>query len=100
MYSNNKYIKVMTLHQKNKPSILQEDYKRSSYEIGTKVAFNRSGEVRVGTIVEVLKNDWKAERKGVGDKHWWSHQLEVVIVDQQDKKASVIRNNKSIAVIS
>lgn len=87
----------LTYHQKEKPNSLTQRNGVTLQE-GLPIAYNRSGEVILGTIVEVIKNDWKPVRKGIDDKFWWKHDFQMKVISDNGIP-STIRNFNSFVVI-
>lgn len=61
---------------------------------GDTVAFNRSGQIAVGTIVDIKAFGWRARRTQSDGKTWWH--LECKIEIEADGKISTIRNPNGI----
>lgn len=89
----------MQYHQKDKPEIPNRDRRGVLIQTSLRVAYNRSGDIETGTIIEVRKNDWKIARKGVDDKFWWSHQFEMLIKNEIDEKITTVKNYNSFLII-
>lgn len=87
------------IHQKDKPSPIAFDTDYHRIVNGSKVAFNRSGEVKKGVLKEVTKNEWKVRRDGVDDKKWWGLDFEAIIEDK-DGNTSKIKNPNSFIIIT
>lgn len=81
----------------NKPSFtppkITEDSRGTKIEEGKKVAFNCSGDVVIGVIKEIVKNQWKKSRES-----WLSLQFETTI-EREDGHISKIKNPNSFVII-
>lgn len=89
----------MSKHQANKPEDITTDYKGDKLEVGKRVAFNYSGEVKLGIIKEIHKNTWKKAREGMGDKFWWYPNFMIEIQHMDSELTSKVKNPTSLACI-
>lgn len=81
------------MYSKEKPEVVITDHRGVKIEPGLRVAYNWSGDVALGVILEIKKNDWKEIRSG-----WWSHQFELH-VKNEDGHISKIKNWRSFIII-
>jgi hypothetical protein len=81
------------MYSKEKPEIPTRDHRGTLIESGLRVAYNWSGDVALGVIVEVKKNDWKERSTG-----WWSHQFEIH-VKNENGHLSKIKNWRSFVIV-
>lgn len=89
------------LHQIKRPDPIEKDSKGSDFLPGDEVAYNRSGEVKIGEIVSINRNEWKKIRDGSGSKTWWKLMFSMTIKNKccGDTSESVIKNPNSFIVI-
>ena len=78
--------------QNNKPDKIVRDSRGTQIESGLRVAFNRSGDVVLGTIVELKKNEWKKNTYG------WRLGFDLEIIDENNV-ISRIKNPNSFVII-
>jgi hypothetical protein len=81
------------MYSKEKPEIITRDHRGTLIEPGLRVAYNFSGDVALGTIIEVKKNNWKERSPG-----WWSHEFELH-VRNENGHLSKIKNCRSFIII-
>lgn len=74
------------------PEPLKTDHRGTSIEIGCRVAYNRSGDVILGTVVMISKNQW---RRG----NWYWELLFELTVKDEEGKVSRIKNPRSFVII-
>jgi len=89
---------IRSKHQVAQPGPIVNDSRGIRIEPGLKVAFNRSGDIVLGTIITVKKNVWKDSRQGVGNQKWWTHHFEMHIKGE-DGNTSKIKNANSFIII-
>lgn len=80
------------------PPILTDS--RGSFIIeGSKIAYNRSGNIALGTIKKVRKNFWKRDRASIGLESWYSLKFEMEVIGEDDSK-SIVKNPNSFVIIN
>ena len=47
------------VNQNNKPLPIIRDSRNTLIEVGKRVAYNFSGDIAIGTIKEIKRNEWK-----------------------------------------
>lgn len=82
----------------SKPQSIIRDRRGILFEPNMRVAYNRSGDVVIGTIKEITKNVWNVSRQGIEPKKWWNLRFEM-IVEGEDGLISKIKNPNSFVVI-
>ena len=89
----------MNTHQSEfKPNPIIRDSRGVLFEPNMRIAYNRSGDVVIGKIKEVIRNEWVVARQGVEPKKWWSLKFEM-IVEGEDGLISKIKNPSSFVII-
>ena len=81
------------MYCKEKPEVPTRDYRGTLIEAGLRVAYNYCGDVALGTIIELKKNDWIEKSPG-----WWSHQFELHVKNEEGR-ISKIRNWRSFIIV-
>lgn len=82
--------------QRNKiqPLPISRDSRGVEFFIGARIAFNRSGDIKIGFIKEIKKNIWK---RSYGDDYW---RLDFeMIIENEDGKLSTIKNPNSFVLV-
>ena len=87
----------ISCHQKNKPKPILTDSYGKLIKPRLKVAFNKSGDVKIGVIIELIQSDWKIVRFGVSPKMWWYCLFKLSI--ESEGKLSIIKNPNSFVII-
>lgn len=87
-----------TKHQEQQPEPLKSDLRGTVIEVGRKIAYNFSGDVAIGAIVNVKRNEWKIARPGTFPKNWWYLKFEIE-VQHENGKISKIKNPNSFVII-
>jgi hypothetical protein len=78
-----------------KPNPITTDYRGTKIEPGKIVAYNLSGYVRLGEIVQIQRND-VVETRGGG---WWNHKFELLVRNIETQKISKVKNPGSFVII-
>lgn len=84
------------MENRPKPERTITDYLGNEIREGLPVAFNLSGYVRLGTIVELYRSEWKPSRYWPG----WRLFFELHVKDSKTGKISKIKNPGSFFIIS
>jgi len=87
-----------TFSQEKSPLKILRDSRGKSIEVGLRIAYNRSGDIAIGKIVGVKKNEWKTIRPGSGNSSWWNLKFEM-LVEHEDGTMSTIKNPNSFVII-
>ena len=97
-------------YQVEKPTMkVTTDYRGTLLKEGSKVAYNYSGNVAIGTVVGIVKDEWYSpNRTGsflrpenvpkIGDKIWWYHRF-MVEIKHESGHISKVKNYQSFLVI-
>lgn len=87
----------LTNKELKKPPKITRDSRGTLIEEGLRVAYNYSGDVRIGTIVRLKKSDWTM-RKNKGQFSDWiiNFQLEIM---GENNILSTIKNPNSFVII-
>lgn len=88
-----------TIMAVDQPEPITEDRHGKKIIEGAVVAYNRSGEVELGTILN-FHSDWKVGRPGIEGKQWWNLKFEMEIKNHKDKNISKVKNPNSFIIIS
>lgn len=100
--------KQTTRFEKEKPELFQVDCYGIPFNIGSKVAYNYSGDVRIGTITRIKQYEYISVngRHSLEGKYWWKIKCHIEIqgIDPNNDKInpqgiSIIRNPNSFVVI-
>jgi len=75
-----------------KPEKLTKDSRGIIIEPGLRVAYNYSGDVVIGKIIELKKSEWK------NNGHFWNLDFELHI-ENENGKISKIKNPNSFVII-
>lgn len=86
-------------HSETQPEPITKDSKGNLLETGVDVAYNRSGSVERGELIEIVRNEWVNSRRGLGPKSWWYLKFEAVIKNYEDDRISRIKNPNSILIL-
>lgn len=92
----------MRVIQDKKPEQFAEDCYGKKIQKGLRVAFNYQGSVRLGTIVELKRSEWKREDWRWSDegKYLWDlKHFELYIQGDGIEKMSKIKNPDSFVII-
>lgn len=82
-----------------KPPKVDRDVYGVQLTPGLKIAFNKSGNVVKGEIVELKRSEWKKRRMSKdGMYYWWSLRFELTVVDLYGNQ-SKINNPNSVSII-
>lgn len=81
------------MYSKEKPETILRDHRGTLIEPGLRVAYNFSGDVAIGTIIELKRNEWKEVRK-----EYWSHKFELR-VQNENGHISKIKNWRSFVIV-
>lgn len=73
--------------------ILNHDHRNVKFNINSEVAYNRSGEVHIGEITDVLENKWHSNGYG------YYHKFLILVKNIDDGKISRLRNVNSFICI-
>jgi hypothetical protein len=76
-----------------KPEKITRDHRGTLIEDGLRVAYNRSGDVDLGVIVSIVKNEWKPRSYG-----GWMLNFEIHI-QAEDGHVSKVKNPNSFVII-
>ena len=87
-----------TKHKLMQPIPIKRDSMENTIEPEAIIAFNRSGHVVLGKIIEVVHNKWQDTRIGTEGRKWWSLRFEM-IVEALDGKRSIVKNPNSFVII-
>lgn len=79
-----------------KPSNIIRDHRGTLIEKGLKVAYNYQGQVRIGTIIELIKNYY---RKRPNSQHGWTLEFELLVSEENGNINSRIKNPNSFVII-
>lgn len=74
------------------PPIIDRDWRGTLIEPGLRVAYNFSGDIAIGTIVELKKNRWKTKNKN------WFLDFELHVMGENGK-LSKIQNPNCFVII-
>ena len=77
-----------------KPKPIERDYRGIKYDIGNFVAYNKSGNVLLGKIININKNEFVLKNKSTA----WILKFEMV-VQGDDGSISIIKNPNSVTNI-
>jgi hypothetical protein len=80
------------------PPVVLNDSRGTLILEGAKVAYNRSGEVVLGTIVEVRHNKWIKKTSRNSTHYHWRLKFEMEIKNENGDK-SMIKNPNSFVII-
>lgn len=81
------------MYSKEKPEAILRDHRGTLIEPGLRVAYNFSGDVAIGTIIELKRNEWVEHRSG-----WWIHKFELH-VKNENGHISKIKNWRSFVIV-
>lgn len=84
----------MEIMSKNTPDEITTDFYGVDFLPGDKVAINYMGEIRIGYILEIKRNEWFKLRGGINGKTWWTLKFEMK-VKQLDGTVSTVKNIRS-----
>ena len=87
-----------SLQKENSPEPITRDSRGTEIQLGLRVAYNYQGDVIIGTIKELKRNEWKAVRKGTGTSMWWSLKFELLI-ENEEGHISKVKNPNSFVLI-
>jgi hypothetical protein len=79
-------------YQTEQPEIVVRDSRGTTIAPGLRVAYNRSGDVAIGTIEKLAKNDWRK------DKYGWRLHFELVIKNENGD-TSTVKNPNAFVII-
>jgi hypothetical protein len=83
-----------SLYQEEKPtSNIERDHRGILIQPGLRVAYNLSGDVVIGTIVEVKKNQWVKKRGN------WRLEFEIHIQLEGESRISKVKNPNAFVII-
>lgn len=85
-----------SVRQQTEPLKVLADSNGIPIESGKKVAFNKSGAVLLGEIVQLKRSEW---RKNIRDG-WWFLKFELIVKNRNDGTESRIKNPNSFIIIS
>ena len=90
----------MLIHSKTPPTVPMRDTYKKPFFVGNTVAFNCSGEVKIGTIISIDNNSYVRSNRYAGGNgyYWWKHKFSIKIM-QENNAVSVIKNIRSFVVI-
>ena len=77
-----------------KPKPVERDYRGVKFDVGNFVAYNKSGSVRLGKILNVNKNEFVLKNKSTA----YILKFEIII-QGDDGSISTVKNPNSIAII-
>jgi hypothetical protein len=80
--------------QDNAPEPIVADYNGGRFYKNQRVAFNYQGSVKLGTIIELKRSEWK--ERGYGS---WALVFDLHIQGDGAEKISKIKNPNSVVVI-
>lgn len=86
-------------YQTNEPAPINADYRNTPIEEGKKVAFNYQGSIKLGTIVELKRSEWKRMRPGLEGKFHWSLKFELLVQGDGADRVSKLSNPNSFVII-
>lgn len=87
-------------HQIEQPTPIERDSRGVLIQPELTVAYNKSGNVTIGQIVEVTRNEWKVSRPGVSPKTWWSLKFEMKIRNIDDPtQVTTVKNPNSFVTV-
>ena len=77
-----------------KPKPVERDYRGVKFDVGNFVAYNKSGSVRLGKILNINKNEFVLKNKSTD----YILKFEIII-QGDDGSISIVKNPNSIAII-
>ena len=77
-----------------KPKPVERDYRGVKFDVGNFVAYNKSGSVRLGKILNINKNEFVLKNKSTA----YILKFEIII-QGDDGSISIVKNPNSIAII-
>lgn len=77
-----------------KPKPIERDYRGVKFDIGNFVAYNKSGSVRLGKILNINKNEFVLKNKSTA----YILKFEIVI-QGDDGSISIVKNPNSVVTI-
>jgi len=89
---------ITSILSKEKPPKFERDSRGIIIQDNLRVAFNRSGDIVLGKIIELKRSDWVKHRQGIDDQFWWGIKFELII-EAEDGKISVIKNPNSFIIL-
>jgi hypothetical protein len=87
-----------TIHSKNEPAPFSSDHCGTAVDVGSRVAFNRSGSVALGTV-EKITASW-AKSMFIDPHQWWRLTFMMKVRDDVGKIATLKNPNSFIVIKS
>jgi hypothetical protein len=81
-----------TYYQTEQPKIVTTDSRGTTIAPDLRVAYNRSGNVAIGTIEKLAKNEWRKSKYG------WRLHFELVIKNENGN-TSTVKNPNAFVII-
>ncbi len=81
-----------------KPVAIAQDHKGTEIKPGKRVAYNRSGDVVTGTIVELKQNEWKVTRSGLEPNKGWALKFKLIIACDNGLTSTVMNPNGFVVI--
>lgn len=86
------------ISQKEQPENITTDSRGSFIEYGKRVAYNKGGDVVIGTIVELKRNEYKLSKRSTKDWTFWNLDFELHVFGE-DGNISKVKNPNCFVVI-
>lgn len=84
--------------QKDRPPCITEDSRGTEIVVGKRVAYNQSGNVVLGTIID-FGSHWTKVRPGPDDTDWWRCFFSMDVLSEDDKTKSTLNNPNSFVIL-
>lgn len=86
-------------HQQSRPDPVSRDSRGKGIKPRAYVAYNKSGSVKLGYICDILRNEWKIARNGVGNNKWWYLKYEATVINADTEEITTVRNPNSLIIL-
>jgi len=86
------------VNQIEAPHQILNDSRGTTIAEGLRVAYNRSGKLKLGKIVKVRRNEWSVLRKGAKNTSWWGLKF-VLMVESEEGEFTLLRNPNSFIIV-
>lgn len=80
-------------YQKDEPAKFERDSRGTLIEPGLRVAYNHSGAISLGKIIEIKKNSWEMIQGR------WRLKFEMHIENEETGSTSTVKNPNSFVII-
>ena len=85
-------------YNQKKPDKITRDSRGTEFYVGARVAYNRSGDVIIGTLLRIVKNEWVKGHSSENDYARWFLKFEAH-TEGEDGKISKLKNPNGLVII-